>query len=201
MVISLADVIMLLHRLQKLHLCLNPDIILIRFDKQGIPRLTLLDLGVADMPQNINKSWKPAFCPPSYTAPELIKMDGKIGSATDIYGLGLLLYELLAGRPAYPVGQLKDEEIYANVREGKFLPNGRLDIKDVPNLAEKAINRNYAIRPADIIQFAGQLQSSFPVIPKEKKGFKVNWRSVGIVIGAALAISLILLFAIVNLPK
>ncbi len=201
MLISVADVLALMHHLQKLHLCLNPDVLLVRFDKQDIPRLTLLDLGYADLPQNIRQSWSPLFCPPAYTAPELISIDGKIGPATDVYGLGMLLYEMLAGHPAYPAGQLKDDEIYANVRRGQVALTNRKDLKNMPDLAEKSIGRHYNLRPADVVQFATQLRAGLPPLPKEKKGFKINWRSVGIVLGALLAISLILMFAVVSLPQ
>ncbi|WP_143175029.1 WD40 repeat domain-containing serine/threonine protein kinase [Cryptosporangium aurantiacum] len=40
---------------------------------------------------------------PRYIAPEQI-LGGRVGPATDLYALGVTLYELLAGRPPYPRG-------------------------------------------------------------------------------------------------
>lgn len=194
--VSLSDIIAFLHREKRLHLCLSPDIILIRFDKQQIPRLTLLDLGLAENPDNVLKSWDPRFCLPAYTAPELISGRGPFSPATDVYGLGLILFQMLAGKPAFDAGLRKAEQIYENIRKGVSRKTGRRDLKNLPEIAEKAVQPDYRQRQPDVIAFAHQLQENLPTLPREKKPFHINWRAVAIVIGSALAISLLLLLAI-----
>lgn len=194
--ISLADPLLMLHRSGKLHLGLNPGMVLIRFDKQDIPRPMLLDLGVAAEPGEVAKCWNNQTNEAAYTAPELVTKQGEFGPASDVYGLGLLLYEMLSGCPAYEYRLQKDEVIYQALQTREISRTGRTDLKNLPEITEKAVNRRYASRYPDVLSFARELQSNLPVIPKEKQGFKVNWRKVGVVIASAMAISLLLAFAI-----
>jgi len=117
--ISLADAIAFLHiKAGRLHLNLNPDAIYIRTDRQGIPRPLLLDLGVLGEPQKIDFTWVRRYALPAYTPPELIARDGPISYPADVYGLGLLLYEMLAGHPAFRFAQRRDDEIRQEVVAG-----------------------------------------------------------------------------------
>ncbi len=199
-VISIADVIYYLHRAGKLHLCINPDVILIRFDKQGIPRPLLLDLGISASGQAAIDAWNGNYNLPAYTAPEILSGSSSPGPATDVYGLGMLLYEMLAGRPAYEYHLKKDEAVVGEISQAEFKPTGRIDLKNVPEIAEKAIQNQPGQRFADVPAFARALQSNFPAIPAEKKPFRVNWRMVFIVLGSLLAISLLLLLAMSAVP-
>jgi serine/threonine protein kinase len=194
-ILSIADVILYLHKAGKYHLCINPDVVMVRFDKQGIPRAMLIDLGLGDAGQNIHQQWNENYNLPAYTAPEISDGRSTVGPATDVYGMGMLLYEMLAGHPAYEYHLKKDEAVLNNVLQGGFKPSGRIDLKNVPEIAEKAINRQYNQRYPDIMSFAASLKQNFPVIPAERKSFRINWRIVFIVLGALLAISLLLVLA------
>jgi serine/threonine protein kinase len=196
-VLSLADVIALLHANKKLHLSLSPDVILIREDKEGIPRPLLLDLGVAEDANQVINSWDKRFAIPAYTAPEMIEMNGKIGAATDVYGLGMILYEMLSGRPAFDYKIQKDDVMYHEVLTTRIAPTGRTDLKNIPGIAERAISKDYDSRHRTVMEFARELQANFPPVPKEKKEFRINWRMVGIVIGSLLAVSLLMVLAII----
>lgn len=195
-ILSISDVVYYLHRAGRLHLCLNPDVILVRFDKQGIPRPVLLDLGLADSGKDIFSLWNPNYNLPAYTAPEIADGHSGVGPATDVYGMGMLLYEMLTGHPAYEYHLKKDEAVVKNLMGGDFKPTGRIDLKNIPGIAEKAINLQYNLRFTDMLSFVHTLQPNFPVIPAERKPFHVNWRMVFIVLGALLAISLLLLLAL-----
>lgn len=196
LVISLADVVALMHQAQKLHLCLRPEIILVRFDNEGIPRPLLLDLGLVDDASDIRNKWDNRYTSPAYISPELIEMRGKIGPATDVYGLGLVLYEMLAGHPASEFGLQRDEDIYQSVLTRPVPSMGRGDLKNIPAIAERAISKDYNARQKDVAAFASELQAFFPHVPHERKPFRVNWRVVAIVLGTILAISLLLVLAL-----
>jgi serine/threonine protein kinase len=174
--------------------------VLIRFDKQGYPRPMLLDLGVGSPAENVSQLWNDSYNLPAYTAPELIQ-GGRMGPASDVYGLGMLLYEMLTGKPAYEYHLKKDDHIYQHVAAGDFKPTGRIDLKNIPQIAEKAISAEYASRFSEVMGFAKALRPNFPALPAEKKPARINWTTVFIIIGAALAISLLLMSAMALLPQ
>ena len=200
-ILSVADCVYYLHRAGKLHLCLNPDVVLVRFDKQGFPRPILLDLGVADPGQSIHELWNENYNLAAYTAPEIADGSSAVGQAADVYGLGSLLYEMLAGRPAYEYHLKKDAAVLKNVLEGGFKTSGRIDLKNIPEIAEKSIARQFDQRFPDVPAFVNALQPNFPPIPAERRSFKINWRIVFIVLGALLAISLLLVLALSLAPS
>jgi serine/threonine protein kinase len=199
-VLSITDVILYLHRARKLHLCLKPDVVLVRYDQENIPRAMLLDLGVSEPGPAIPSFWDESYNLPAYTAPEIINGEGPVSPATDVYGLGMLLYETLAGVPAYDFRLKRDKAVFQNVLSGEYEPTGRSDLKQIPQIAEKSLNPQINRRFADVQQFAQALSSVLPPIPAEKKTRSVNWRTVFIVLGGLLAISLIMGLAISIAP-
>jgi eukaryotic-like serine/threonine-protein kinase len=91
------------HRNLIVHRDLKPQNILVTSD--GVPKL--LDFGIAKI---LNPEWHELaartrselrLLTPDYSAPEQFRGDA-VTTATDVYGLGILLYELLAGR--HPFG-------------------------------------------------------------------------------------------------
>ncbi len=195
--ISLADVIALMHQAQKLHLSLSPESILIRYDKAGIPRPVLMDLGSVTEPANIRQNWNRHYVPPAYIAPEMLgRTGGKVGPATDVYGLGLVLYEMLAGRPTYSYRLRPDEDIYRDVLDAEPAQINRADLQNVPQIANRAISKDYQSRQPDIVKLAQELLSVFPPVPKEPKDRRINWRVIGVVLGVTLAISLLIAMAV-----
>ena len=200
-ILSIADVIFYLHKAGKLHLCLNPDSILIRYDKKGIPRPTLLDLGIGSSGSNIAEIWNANYNLPAYTAPEIAGGTAAVSAASDVYGLGMLFYEMLAGRPAVEYHLVKDDAVLRKVLEGGIKPSGRIDLKNIPEITERAISLQPNQRFPDVLSFVRALQPNFPSIPSERKGRKINWRLVFIIIGSLLAISLLLLLAFASIQQ
>lgn len=86
------------HGQEILHRDLKPSNILVEPD--GTPRL--LDFGIAKELQSLDEAadrTRPGlrFLSPDYAAPEWVR-DGTVGLFTDVYSLGVILYETLAGR-------------------------------------------------------------------------------------------------------
>jgi serine/threonine protein kinase len=96
---QLAEVVRYLHRQGIVHANLKPTNVL--FAADGIPRLSDFSL-TGGLFQRVSgdEVKSPAL---RYVAPELIANPlGELRPHTDIYGLGLILYELLTGRSPFP---------------------------------------------------------------------------------------------------
>lgn len=98
------------HRNQVIHGDLKPSNIILTTGANGATRAVITDFGVARRPE---ASQPPAQSgtiggTPDYMAPELLK-GGKPSIASDIYALGVLLYQLVSGR--LPYGQEEPWEV------------------------------------------------------------------------------------------
>jgi serine/threonine protein kinase len=195
-VLSLADAIALMHTRGTLHLALSPEMVLLRRDRDGIPRPLLLDLGALTPPEKTGALWRQRFSFPAYRAPELLRPSGgRVGAFSDVYGLGLILHEMLSGGATYPFRMRSEAQITQNVLLAPPRAIHRPDLDLIPQIAERAISKDYRRRPPDVGTLAGELQAAVPPVPKERKGRRFNWAVVGSVAAAALAVVTLLLLA------
>ncbi len=94
---SVCEAVQYAHSQETIHRDLKPSNILVKTD--GSPRL--LDFGIARQLQNLDTTLdqtRPGlrFMSPDYAAPEW-RDKGSVGFSTDVYSLGVILYQLLAG--------------------------------------------------------------------------------------------------------
>jgi len=97
------------HRNLIIHRDLKPSNILVATGSEGEPDVKLLDFGIAKMldPSRVEHS-VPHTRPdlhvltPAYASPEQIR-GASLTTASDVYALGIVLYELLTGRRPYTV--------------------------------------------------------------------------------------------------
>lgn len=63
--------------------------------------LKLADLGLAHISGRANSDDGSFMATPMYVAPEVVSGDGPAGVGSDIYSFGVMLYELIAGKPPF----------------------------------------------------------------------------------------------------
>jgi len=92
---------------------------------------------------------------PCYMAPEQAAGNAKeVGPTTDVYALGAILYEMLAGRP--PFGGTSVLDTLEQIRAGEFTPPSRL-LPRVPRDVETICLKALAFCPAHRYASAGAL--------------------------------------------
>jgi eukaryotic-like serine/threonine-protein kinase len=113
---TLAGAVHHAHRQGFIHCDLKPPNILI--DQDGEPQIT--DFGLARQASEDSSltATGAILGTPSYMAPEQASGQRKsIGPATDVYGLGAILYELLTGRPPFRTGSMMETVVQVLERD------------------------------------------------------------------------------------
>ncbi len=106
--LKLLDAVSYAHRNLVVHRDLKPDNVLV----DGNGTVKLLDFGIAkllnDQPaQSVGTLTRAGAMTPTYASPEQVR-GLAISTQTDVYSLGVLLYELLAGRLPYDLDNVTD---------------------------------------------------------------------------------------------
>src|SRR5215208_979246 len=147
------------HDVGVLHRDLKPANIMI--DGDGNARI--LDFGLAGLSEELPES-ELAAGTPAYMAPE--QLEGKEQTVkTDIYSLGLVLYELFTSRKAFEAKTLAE---LLELRRSNTAPTSLSSlVKDLDPLIERVIERclqtNPVLRPSSALQVAAALPGGDPI--------------------------------------
>lgn len=143
------------------HRDVKPDNIL--FDTDGTPKLA--DLGVAkvsdsDVSTQLTMS-SVVVGTPAYMAPEQMTNSHAVDARADIYSLGIVLWEILAGER--PTAGISAAELMARAVRGERIPDIRTKRKGLPphvieliqRMTEPKVERRIA-SPEDVIRFIAE---------------------------------------------
>jgi eukaryotic-like serine/threonine-protein kinase len=145
------------HRQGVVHRDLKPANILLAAD--GTPKLT--DFGIAkhlDAPEGLTRTGE-IVGTPSYMAPEQASGEtSRVGPTTDVYALGVILYELLTGRPPHRASDTLETLLL--VRSQEPVPPRRLVPgipRDLEAICLKCLEKDPASRYATAAELADDL--------------------------------------------
>jgi WD40 repeat protein len=182
-----------------LHRDLKPSNIVI--DAAGQPHVT--DFGLAkrvDGDSQLTQSGA-ILGTPSYMAPEqALGERGRIGTATDIYGLGAVLYALFTGRPPFQGDSVL--ETIEQVKKGEPEPpsgvNRRVD-RDLQTICLKCLDKDPARRYASARALADDLErflAGEPILARRPRLWEKARRQVRRHPMALVVVALLALFAV-----
>lgn len=198
---SLASGMAYLNSKGRVHLSMTPNSMLVQFDESNtpdVPRVLMFDLGLVSERTDFRQDWHPFFTPPAYTAPELmLNGHSKPNYQTDVYGLGLTLYEMLVGEPAYTYKLLSDEDVLAKVQRNERVRMTRdEDVKRIAHIALQAVAQQHDKRQQHPAEFADKILKIFGPPPKPKKPWyaKITLRRILMTAGFMFGIAILFLF-------
>jgi eukaryotic-like serine/threonine-protein kinase len=157
---AVLDAVAAVHRAGLVHRDLKPENI---FLAGSPPRATLIDLGLAsdaaDRPAAGSAEARAGT--PEYMAPEQTRGEA-IDARTDVYALGVILFELLTGRPPFAGDRAEVELGHLNLR-----PPRPSSLAPMPAALEEALLRCLAKEPDQRPASVDDLRAALAAVPIE----------------------------------
>jgi serine/threonine-protein kinase len=147
------------HRLHIIHRDIKPENIFLARFRACEPTVKLLDFGVARFLDDAGQLTVPGrgVGSPRYLSPEQLQNPGGADQRSDIWGVGLLLYELISGRS--PFHDMNTAQVCLTIVQGP-VPSIDALCPELPRALSGAIMRCLELDPARRFQSADELSAA-----------------------------------------
>src|SRR5213079_2427185 len=156
---QVADALQAAHDLGIVHRDLKPDNVMIARARDGTDVVKVVDFGIAklvgsDASQEVTKTGL-VIGTPEFMSPEQLSGD-KLDGRSDIYSLGLVLFNMLTGTLPFPADSVQEAMIKRLTDEPAELIEVRPDLHFPPGL-QQTLDTALARSPVDRYQSAAKL--------------------------------------------
>lgn len=144
------------HRLHIIHRDIKPENIFLARFRASEPTIKLLDFGVARFLDDAGQLTVPGrgIGSPRYLSPEQLQNPGSADQRSDLWGVGLLLYELISGRS--PFDGMNTAQVCLTIAQGP-IASVHSACPHLPTALSAAIMRCLELDPARRFQTADEL--------------------------------------------
>ena len=140
------------HEFGLVHRDIKPDNVFLHRLRRGQRTTKLLDFGVADLVSKANQDPSLFFGTFRYASPEQL-LSVPIAQTSDLYAVGLLVYEMLAGHHPFVAAKTREAVVRAHVPSiPKEWP------ETIRGIVGSALEKSPAKRPKDAWTFASKLR-------------------------------------------
>lgn len=160
MFLEVLDTVSYIHKKNYLHLDIKSNNVMIQPDG----KLKLIDLGIASRMADASSS-STGFGTPAYMPPEQAEM-GKLGTYTDIFALGIMLFEMLTGQLPFTSNNPNPRQNVAEIKWNiKFKPTPLMKqfyppISDeLQAIVERALAKDPSARYKSCVEFANAIKT------------------------------------------
>jgi eukaryotic-like serine/threonine-protein kinase len=192
------------HQRLIIHRDLKPGNILVSSD--GTPRL--LDFGIAKLIDTTSEKGLTGtdvrLMTPEYASPEQV-LGHEVTTVSDVYALGVLLYQLLTGQKPYRITSSRPDAIARAIcdqqpeRPSEAVDNGKLLRGDLDNIVLKAMQKEPERRYTSVEQFSEDIRRHVEGLPVSARKDTLTYRSlkfvrrhrVGVAAAAVVIVTLI----------
>ncbi len=134
------------HGQKIIHRDLKPDNIMVVVDEEGELEVKILDFGIARIAEDGDEGARltkigQMFGTPPYMSPEQIRAKLNVTQTTDIYSIGIILYELIEGRLPF-LGETPIETVMMHIND-ELPPMVREDVpQELLDIVQRCLEKN-----------------------------------------------------------
>ncbi|MEM7478746.1 MAG: serine/threonine-protein kinase, partial [Planctomycetota bacterium] len=160
---NLCDAVAYIHRKGYIHRDLKPDNVIV--DQQN--RVTVADFGLSMKTEERQRQQSISAGTIRYMSPEMVRGESQwVDGRTDIWSLGVILYEMIAGRSPFP--QQDEEQIVDGILNGSVVPPRQFNA-DCPEAIEQACLKCLEKDAQDRFSTASDLANAIRIDTVEKQ--------------------------------